>query len=717
MRLLVFVIGSIALSACGDDGSSRSVTTREEGGVSDAEAGSPDLDAGDSAELDGGVDAGPPGNEGGPDAPVEAALPSGPTGIYVVAEDPSELAGETFFDHPWPSDLRLNSDGTVSTVGYPNPRGIGLFDQYLTSIDGKLHGFSPIAPGYLRFSEPVDPESLPAGPTQSLESGSSVQLIDVDPDSPTRGERLMLGLELHNDPGVHWPANTLAFAPAFGAPLRPSTLYAVVVTRAALSESGEAFGPSADLRQVLGLDTAAGAAEDASATLAPALDEIEAAGVPRNEIAQLAVFTTNDPTEAAIILRDHVRNEYPAPTVETDSWTAASGAVTGVMDVYEGQYGPSPDYQAGVPPYNTGNGELAFLADGTPDLQREFTARFVLVVPDATACPMPSNGYPMVLYAHGTGGDYRSYVRNGIARALAERCLASMGVDQIFQGTRDGSDVDADLTFLNLANLGAMRNNGPQSGTDVVQQARLFTESETRVPASVAATGSEIQFDPAKVMFFGHSQGAINGAIFLAADDQALGGVLSGSSGYIAMGILEKTLPLDMRALIAGLLMLDATEAMELTRFHPVLSLAQHMVDGTDPIHYASLIARNPRPDFVPKSLYVTEGVNPDGTGDTYAPPKGAEVFAVAAGLPPQEPIISPIEVLDWIPVSPVTIPSGGLSGNLGDGEASGVLAQWLPAPDRDGHFVVFDVPEATAQAVGFLENLAADPAGRVPAP
>ena len=66
--------------------------------------------------------------------------------------------------------------------------------------------------------------------------------------------------------------------------------------------------------------------------------------------------------------------------------------------------------------------------------------------------------------------------------------------------------------------------------------------------------------------------------------------------------------------------------------------------------------------------------------------------------------------------IADVSIPSDGLSGNLAEGRASGVLAQFVPAAGRDGHFVVFDDPKARAQAAAFLTNLAADPKGRIPA-
>jgi hypothetical protein len=55
------------------------------------------------------------------------------------------------------------------------------------------------------------------------------------------------------------------------------------------------------------------------------------------------------------------------------------------------------------------------------------------------------------------------------------------------------------------------------------------------------------------------------------------------------------------------------------------------------------------------------------------------------------------------------------LQGNLAGGQASGVLGQFVPAPNDDGHFVAFDVPAAHAQVGTFCESLAADPKGRVP--
>lgn len=641
--------------------------------------------------------------------------------LFVVPDDLALLSEESFFDHPWPSDFRRDADGTLHVAGYPNPRFKPILEEYIDSMAGVLPGFSPVAAGYLRFRVAVDPASLPADPLASVDASSSVQLIDVDPASPQRGTRRLIDVRFIADPGVYWAENTLAWMPALGHPLRPNTRYAAVVTRSAQSAKGSALTPSPTLREVLGLEPARGARKALASAWADAIDELDAVGVARSQIAHLAVFTTDDPMGDAAAIRDWVVSGYPAPVVRPGTWVAKDQVAT-VMDVYEATYGPSPDFQAGDIPFaNAGDGgALSFDASGTPVVQREFDLRFALAVPALKSCPMPAAGYPIVLYAHGTGGNYRSMIGgNREAQALAKRCIATMGIDQIFHGTRPGAGKgNVEVLFFNVQNPIAARANGPQSAIDVVQQARLFTESKIVVPASVSRSGQEIRFDGSRLGFFGHSQGGLNGPMYLAIDDSARGGVLSGSGSMISITLLEKTEPVNIVALVQSIFLgLTQDEIAELSPLHPAMSLAQTIVDPTDPIHYVTHIVRAPRSGFSPKSVLMTEGVNPDGTGDSYTPPHGTEVQSVALGLPLMQPVIHPIAELAYTDLPPVTIPPGGLSGNLADGAASGVLAQWPATKASDGHFVIYGIPAAMAQAAGFVRGFMDEPAGRVPPP
>lgn len=625
----------------------------------------------------------------------------------------------SFFDHPFPSDHRRDAAGLVRTKGFPNPLSLVSIKNYIDTADKLTKGFSPQGTGFLRFYVPLDAASLPKAPKDALSETAAVQLVDVDDASPDKGKRHLVDLYFREAPGVYWQPNTLAFHPVFGYPLRRGNKYALVVTDAAKSKSGAPLTRPAALDQVLGIADATGAAAQVKADWAAA---IAATGIAKEKIVHLAVFTTDDPTDELYRVRDYVRSTYPAPTAK--NWKSL-GKTADSFEVV-GDYGPSPDFQEGKIPFAKigDGGNFAFDGSGTPKVQREFDLRFSLTVPDATKCPMPADGYPIVLYAHGTGGDYRSYVDDQTAQALAQQCLASMGVDQIFHGTRPGAPTGPDaetaiqLLFFNFENPVAARTNGRQSAIDEVQRARLFTESALTIPASVSPTGAEVKFDKTKVMFFGHSQGGLNGPLYLACDDSARGGVLSGSGSVISLTLLEKTKPSPSVAAVvkSTFLGLKPPEYEELNSFHPAISLAQGIVDSLDPIHYVGDLVRHPRKGFVPKSIYQTEGVNADFTGDNYTPPHAIEVQATATGLPLQNPIVHPVLEMTYTDgFGPVTIPPEGLSGNLAGGQASGILAQWVPM-GSDGHFVVFH-GAARTQAAKFCKNLADDPKGRVPAP
>lgn len=659
----------------------------------------------------------------------------GVSGIFVAPASLDELTAEHYLDHPWPSDVRRAADGTALIDGLYNPTQNVIVSAYLGVTKGLLDGFSPTSAAYFRFDGEIDTSSLPATPPDALSPEATLQLVDVDPGSPEAGSRRLLEWHWQRDAGVYWLPDTLAVIPAHGYPLRPHTRYALVMTRGVKGADGVAIRPSDDLAEILGIRGKSAKTAAVSAVFEPAISSLASAGVPRESIAQLTVFTTTDPTDALFRITDHVHAHVPAPTADPTMWKAVDQTVD--YDAYQGWYGPVPNYQTGKVADGFAQlgdgGQFTFDENGQPVVQSTFSMRFTLVVPKATKCPPPADGYPITLYAHGTGGDYRSIIEEGhsVGQALAQQCVASMGVDQIFHGARPGAppatdpnrEGEIELLFFNLNNPVAARTNGQEGAVDVVQQARLFSDSHTFVPAMaggapLSRTGSDIHFDPKRLLFFGHSQGGVNGPLYLAADASARGGVLSGTGAMITVALLEKTQPTpSVAGAVRALLGLASSEdASELNLFHPVINLAQMIVDATDPVNYMPFIIKHPRPGMSPKSIYQTEGIAADGTGDNFAPPHGIEYASVAMGLPRELPGVRTIAPAIWGGIADVTVPPDGLSGNLASGQASGVLGQFPPAQNSDGHFVVFDVPAARLQAAQFCKNLAADARGRVPA-
>ncbi len=651
-------------------------------------------------------------------APSCGDAPLGPRALFVASPNDA-LEGASFLDLPFPLDSRRNAAGHPIYTGHLNEPNRETPRFYAAEATRLLSGFSTSSALYVRFREPVLASSLPQSVADSISPKSSVQLIDIDPTSPNMGSLHPVSVYFRETAGRYWHPNTLAVLPALGRPLRPKGRYALVVTNAVRARTGQSFAADADLASMLRGETFENPSyEQVRRVLEPAFATLDAKQIARNSVVQLSVFSTDDPVTETFQLRDYVMKEFEAPVFRG----IVRAEETARFDVYAGDYGPTPNFQAGTPPYlrPQDGGEFVWSA-GKPVVQNRFDARFVLSIPKAAACPEPANGYPIVIYAHGTGGNYRSLVRerSGVAELLAGQCMAGIGVDQIFHGTRPGAPTESTTNpeayiqnaFFNLGNPAAARTNARQSAIDVVQEARLFSQTKVTIPSDVSRTGSPIRFDGSKILFLGHSQGGINGPLFLAADDQARGAVLSGTGATFSIALLEKTSPSPGVAgavrLILGLN--EPQDVDELNLFHPIINLSQALVETADPLVYFPSLIMKPREGFRAKSVFLPEGIGPDGIGDTYTPPRSIETASEAMGLDRLLPLNRSYDSLRASSDRPSDL---AFAGNLAGGTATGFLMQFAPAPNRDGHFVLFDVREARSVAGSFLTSVAKDGIG-----
>ena len=268
-----------------------------------------------------------------------------------------------------------------------------------------------------------------------------------------------------------------------------------------------------------------------------------ALGIPASNIAHFTVFTTNDPAALLFSIADNVPNQIQAPhvlandapggglpdasTLVYDAGPSGESSLVydpadgepGVYDVYRGWYGPAPNYQQGVPPYLSTGGDFVIDAQGNAVLQDTFPMLFTLVVPSGASCTMPPDGWPILMYGHGTGGSNRSVIDEGgsVGDAMARQCIASIGTDQISSRRSSGCAVAGrpergagrgDLAFFNVGNPAAFRANTIQSAIDVVQEARLFTETKMTVPAGTSHTGASSRSTPASSSSWATRRGA-----------------------------------------------------------------------------------------------------------------------------------------------------------------------------------------------------------------
>lgn len=580
--------------------------------------------------------------------------------------------GAGFFDTPWPSDQRLDADGTLSLASFPNPFDVSLVDRYLEQAEG-LHGFGTNSPVWIRFEETLDPALLPT-PEESVLPGSSLVLLDVDRDSAWFGERIPVQWQqLEFDGSAYAPAHLLAVAPVFGYPLRPATKYALAITTDLAERDPDWAREWSD----------------------PDLDHaLSFAGLDADEIAIATTFTTQDPIEELGRIAWFVQNEIGPPDfdvvlehlVDHTTYTA-----------YRTHY-RSPVFTNGIPPYVVEGGEFRFDSDGRPIVVRWDDMRLAVCTP--VGVPAPPEGWPVVIFQHGTGGDYRGFCDSDgaleTAKRLGEVGIIGVGIDQPLHGSRPGAETASDLAHFNIVNPESASTNFRQGAIDAIYLAR----SLARQPWTFRTEdGQAFSTNPDKILFMGHSQGGLTGALaapFFAGDVQAT--MLSGAGGVLAVTIVERKDPLDFGELVRQLLALPDEEP--LTPLHPVLGLVQTLVEITDPVNYAPYWSSQAGPwaNQAPSPVLLTSG-----TLDAATPYRTAVALAAAGRLPLVGEPATRCEAVRMRVGLPLALPSTdnctAFDGSL---HTSG-FAQYL-----DGtHFVVFEERAASDLVTNWLASTA----------
>ncbi|HVJ20913.1 MAG TPA: hypothetical protein VM686_36135 [Polyangiaceae bacterium] len=638
---------------------------------------------------------------GPPWSGVECELPveGDPVKAYFEVPGAEDAEEGDFFRLPFPNDARAIG-GNLDLSGFPTPGsgllGYDIVARYVDAIEANDHGFGTYGTVYFRFSGSLD--------IDTVRDNTVVHFVDVTPGAPENGDSAGHGWYLQGDKTPYICYNWLGVRRPTGAPMLPGHTYAVWLSTDAKASDGSDIERSQNLVSVLG-DSAPSdpVLADVHAAYAPLRDYLEAELVDTSQVLNAAVFTVAPVQDPMSDLADAIE-ALPPPT--SSGWVLCADGVDSPCPDADADLGRAcadgtadydeyhalvslPVYQVGDAPYTTEGGSIE-ISDDPPREQ----VCLSLTVPKATA--MPAEGYPLVIFAHGTGGSFRSHVRDDVAGVLASASpnFAVLGIDQVVHGPRrNGSEESPDNLFFNFQNPDAARGNPLQGAADQLSLARFAAALDLSASDTGAAA---IKVNPAMIYFFGHSQGSTEGSLAVPFSEEIGAAVLSGNGASLIDALLNKTSPVD----IAGALPIALSDptVTTITTMHPVLSLLQQWIDPADPLNFARAVTRSPIGTHPPKHVFQTFGLE-----DTFSPPVTMQIYAEAGGLSHVTPDLTDLELGTVDPPLYGNVDHGGVYYTLG-------VRQYEPASGDDGHFVVFDVNQANSDMVHFFETATVGP-------
>lgn len=603
-----------------------------------------------------------------------------------------EPGGRDFWSVPLPSELRRQSDGTFNLDRWPGAR-TSLVTAWLTAIDTRVDGWGVNAGAFFQLGGAVDVASLPSSPAEAQSAEASVYFVDVTKDSPEYGRRFPLELTFTAAPAPYRGPNLLAVVPVTGFVRRPKTTYAVVITDRVKDVAGQPLGRSEAFHAAL--EGATDANADAVKALSPLRAYLDDTKADRRRVVGATVFTTIDPSRALSRLSAWVES-LPAPTLEAP-FTRLDGFPR--YERFVGRY-RVPHVQAGPKP-----GRGAIVWDGErPVQQGTQSVRLSVSIPQG---PMPANGWPLMLYLHGSGGEYlEGFDRgplaptttrdkqgdppsgSGPADWLAARGIAVMGFDFPLHGDRETPpDTTGRMLYDVFGDIDSTIDNMQVSAMEVQYLTRLL---------ATGLTVGGARFDLSKLTAMGHSMGSTIGLPVATVDPRVKAWVFSGAGGLIIEIATATTYPVRLQELVSQLLGFEGTNVID--RAHPLLHGFQSLWDFADPSAKARHVAKEPLPGKQPHPALL-----PQGLIDGYFHPWAQTAVAVPLGATHAGPSLEKktVDALDLarLPTQAAFPVAKNLNGVT-------VGTSQVQTPFDLGHFIVFDREDVQHQVVCFLEGV-----------
>lgn len=651
--------------------------------------------------------------------PTEPMAPEPVPGTALVFDLDADLhAPESFFDLPWPSDLRLTVDGRPDLEGFPGAATNGVVSPVLRVAD-RRRGYSVNPAAVFRFGGPIAAQSIDVV-HDSLDA--PVLLLDVDPESSDRG-RLFAVIAETRAPDPFTPENALAVSVAPGVVLAPDRSYAFVVRRSLRDAGGDLLGAGtafAQLRAGHEPDGALGAA--AAAAYAPLWETLDQIGLDRTEVAGATVLTTGDVvadmSEWMDALAPSLAVTIDGLAIEPEGGDAHERfcELAGTIEM--------PQLQRGEPPFNQ-DGDFDLDPDGLPLVQRTETVPVVITLPLG---PMPDGGYPVVVYVHGSGGLADQVVDRGPvlepggertpgegpAHVYAAHGIATVAPAMPLNPQRlPGA---ASREYLNFLNLGAY----PYTFMQGTFELRLLLDAVAglEIPADAACAGvadgaDAIRLSSESVGLHGQSMGAQYANMLGALDPRVAAVMPTGSGGLWTLVILIAQIEdgLDIGMVIGPLL---GTEE-PVSHIHPAMQLVELGLEPAETMIFAPRIGHRPLPGHPARHLF-----QPIGRDDPGFPNEIYDAMALASSNAQAGDLLwsslqdsLALDGLDGLFEYPVRENRTSLAGE----PRAGVVVQYESDGIVDSHHVFAQRDDLKHQYGCWFESFFRDGAPTLPAP
>ncbi len=535
---------------------------------------------------------------------------------------------------PWPSSIYEKDDSTTET-GRHIDIPAGALPKNYDNIEvspatyNKHDGFSSSAPLLIAFETGVDPSNLPSHKDigVSLTDASPTVLIDM-----TTGELVAHYAEL-DVRAANTPASQALYIRS-AAMLKGGTRYVAAIKKTLKAKSGGEL-PVAEgfTALVSGEKTSHPLLEKVRPRYTEIFAALAAHGIAKDDLVVAWDFTTRSrSTVQADLLNARTATLAALGTnAANSSYTVFNAEVPGdtriakkILGTYE-----APLFMENSTTRNDSNAPgtvgatpgmtLARDGEGKPMVVGMAKWPFTVIIPQ---CALDSTTpVPLILYGHGLLGAAHDQVSSGGMRAAsAEICAVGIGTDMFGMSDQDVPNValalndgnDGHLIFDTLV-------QGMMNHVSLVQAAKGPLMNAADVLGKVGG-GSLI--DPAKIYYYGISQGGIMGTTVCAIDPVIKRCVVQvGAINYSILLERSGDWPRYRTTLIG------AFEDPLLVTL--MINIMQNEWDRTEPTAVADVITNGGFPGTPAKQVFMQVGI-----GDDQVPNLGSEYQARTMGIP-----------------------------------------------------------------------------------